>query len=156
MESEQVGKRLQCLHDPCGSRSVSYHGRIGPLEMGSLSELVAPTEQPLVMRGQVIGCIPNAGKKTDGPARNFTDPDGNPVTTDVARHPPKVVYRLPEFNIPIKKLFYVSPSVWRLHFHYGSHCRPGGFRSVNKHNHGRNLVYGGARSLMHATSPART
>src|SRR3546814_7121919 len=78
--------------------------------MGSFIELVAPTEQPIVMRGQVVGCIPNAGKKTDGPARNFTYPDGHPVTTDVARHPIKVVYRLLEFHILINKLFYVSPS----------------------------------------------
>src|SRR3546814_15866738 len=82
LERGQVGKLLQCLYDPVGSRSVSHHGRIDHIELGSLIELVAPTEQRIVMRGQVFGCIPNAGKKTDGPARNFTDPDGNPVTTD--------------------------------------------------------------------------
>src|SRR3546814_7139768 len=108
--------------------------------MGSFIELVAPTEQPIVMRGQVVGCIPNAGKKTDGPARNFTYPDGNPVTTDVARHPIKVVYRLLELHILIKKLFYVAPSVWRMAFHYGIHCRAGGFRHGNKNNQGRHTL----------------
>src|SRR3546814_13752522 len=92
------------------------------------------------MRGQVVGCIPNAGKKTDGPARNFTYPDSNPVTTDVARHPIKVVYRILEFNILIKKLFYVARSVWRMTFHYGIHFRAGGFRDVNKNNQGRHLL----------------
>src|SRR3546814_11457305 len=51
LEIEQVGKLLQCLDDPFGSRSVSHHGRVDPIEMGSFIELVAPTEQPIVMRG---------------------------------------------------------------------------------------------------------
>src|SRR3546814_9859149 len=50
LEIEQVGKLLQCLDDPFGSRSVSHHGRVDPIEMGSFIELVAPTEQPIVMR----------------------------------------------------------------------------------------------------------
>src|SRR3546814_1437420 len=123
--------------------------------MGSFIELVAPTEQPIVMRGQVVGCIPNAGKKTDGPARNFTYPDGNPVTTDVARHPIKVVYRLLEFHILIKKLFYVAPSVWRMAFHYGIHCRAGGFRPVNKNNQGRHLLSCGSSFFIHAPYSTR-
>src|SRR3546814_3108221 len=123
--------------------------------MGSFIELVAPTEQPIVMRGQVVGCIPNAGKKTDGPARNFTYPDGNPVTTDVARHPIKVVYRLLEFHILIKKLFYVAPSVWRMAFHYGIHCRAGGFRHVNKNNQGRHLLSCGSSFFLQAPYSTR-
>src|SRR3546814_19739431 len=40
-------------------------------------------------------------------------------------------------------------------FHYGIHCRAGGFRHVNKNNQGRHLLSCGSSFFMHAPYSTR-